>query len=336
MSDASARPARYSVVIPAYNAARTIGAAVAAALAQDLPPHEVIVVDDGSRDATAELLRGSPARCIRQENAGPAAARNAGWKASGGEAVLFTDADCVPRPDWARRLLEGFADAEVGAVTGSYGIANPGCLLPRLIHEEIRLRHRRYASRVRFFGSYNVALRRGVLEATGGFDESYRRASAEDNDLSYRVLAAGSRIAFAPAALVDHHHTERLRAYLREQATHGYWRVKLYRDNPSMMRGDDYTRAKDILEPPLALATLAAAAAVPLAAAPFPILAALLALLQLPSAVGMARGRGEASYLWFAPLGFVRSFARGLGMAAGAVWGGRLPRRRAPGPRPVA
>ena len=311
---------KVSVVIPAYNAERTIGLAVEGALAQGAAVTEVVVSDDGSKDATAEAVRRYPsAKYIRQENAGPAAARNAGWRASAGDVVIFTDSDCVPLPGWAERLVAALDDPAVGAATGSYDIKNSYRLLPRLIHEEIKGRHSGYRGEVKFFGSYNVAIRRKALDETGGFDESYRRASGEDNDLSYRILKAGYRIAFVPDALVAHHHTERLWKYLREQYTHGYWRMKLYRDHPDMAGGDDYTRIKDVAEPPLALLSLLLLPSLPFLPWLASGAAALLFLIQLPAAASAALRKRCACYLLLAPVTFLRGYARGLGMLMGTV-----------------
>ncbi|MFH1681440.1 MAG: glycosyltransferase [Candidatus Eisenbacteria bacterium] len=311
-----------SVVIPAWNSAGGIGEAVRAALGQKgiggAP--EVIVVDDGSKDRTAERASEAGARVVRQENRGPAAARNAGWRASSGRAVLFTDADCLACHDWASRLLRLLEAENAGAAGGSYGIANPGSLLARCVQEEIALRHRRMRGEVRFLGSFNLAVRRSVLEETGGFDESYRRASGEDNDLSYRIRKRGYRLLFDPEARVRHVHPERLARYLFEQARHGYWRMKLYRDHPEQARGDDYSGFIDFLEPPAAVALLLLLPLLAVRAAALAGGAALLFLLlaALAPALRMAR-RGGVPLLVFFPVRFARSFARGAGMAAG-VW----------------
>ena len=309
-----------SIVIPAYNAERTIGLTVGAALAQDVTGLEIVVVDDGSKDGTAEAVRKYPgAKYVRQENAGPACARNTGWRASSGDIVIFTDSDCVPEKGWVRQLVSGFMDDSIGAVTGSYGIANADHLLPRLIHEEIKHRHTGYRDFVKFFGSYNVAIRRKALEETGGFDESYRRASGEDNDLSYRVLKAGYKIAFSAGALVAHHHTQSLKKYLKEQYTHGYWRMKLYKSHPDMAGGDDYTRIKDVAEPPLALASLASVITLPFYPPAFVLLASVMGIIQLPAAVQISIGHKDIRYLVLAPVTFFRGYARGLGMLMGFI-----------------
>jgi glycosyltransferase involved in cell wall biosynthesis len=97
-----------SIVVPAYNAAGTIGECVAALRAQSFPAaeFELIVVDDGSSDATPEIARARGARVVQQRNAGAGAARNAGWRAATGKWVAFTDADCLPARTWLRSLVE--------------------------------------------------------------------------------------------------------------------------------------------------------------------------------------------------------------------------------------
>ena len=238
-----------SVVIPAYNAENTIGRTISALLATGMSADSIIVVDDGSNDGTAEVVRQYPAvKYIHQKNAGPASARDTGWRASVTEFVAFTDSDCVPCPGWAESLMAGFnlpQGAKTGAVTGSYDIANGDLLLPKLIHGEMKGVIRKLRAVHPVLGSHNVALKREVLEKTGGFDESYRRASGEDNDLSYRVQKQGFKIAFAPDALVGHYQTVSLKKYLKEQYTHGYWRIKLYKAHPDMRGGDDDTRKKE-------------------------------------------------------------------------------------------
>jgi glycosyltransferase involved in cell wall biosynthesis len=233
---------------------------VAAALAQkglgEAP--EVVVADDGSTDGTGALAAEAGARVIRLEGRGPAAARNAGAGESHGEVVLFTDADCAPAPDWAARLGAAVLEEGVGAAGGGYTPAPGAGLLARLIDVEIAVRHDRMgAGAVRALGSYSLALRREVFDRVGGFDESYRRASGEDTALSYRLLEAGLELRFVPEALVEHRHPSRLWSYLRTQLRHGFWRVRLYRDHPAMVRGDDYSGPLDFAGPALALGALA-------------------------------------------------------------------------------
>jgi glycosyltransferase involved in cell wall biosynthesis len=313
-----------SIVIPAFNAEATIAVVVDAARNQDLAEElEVIVVDDGSVDQTAAKAQGVGARVIRQTNMGPAAARNTGWRAARGEVVLFTDSDCRPQREWARNLLAGFSSPAVGAVAGSYGIWNSGSWLARQIHEEIVKRHDRMGKFVRVFGSYNVAIRSDVLEKLNGFNEAYQMASGEDNDLSYRILKDGFTIGFRREALVDHLHQESLYLYLKEQARHGYWRMLIYRTHPRTVCGDDYTRAKDIAEPPLALTLLALGLGSMILGGTLTNVALGLALvyclLQVIPLTGEVWNTAGTNRWPYAAVTFLRGFARGLGMAAGIV-----------------
>ncbi len=319
---------KVSVVIPAFNAQDTLGACLSACLEQDYPDLEVIVVDDGSHDGTGGVVAGFPGvRYLRQENAGPAAARNRGARAARGEWVAFTDSDCVPEPAWLTCLMAGF-DEGVAGVGGTYGIANPGSRLARLVHAEIRTRHARFGDEVDFLGSFNVAYRREVFEAAGGFDESFRMASGEDNDLAYRLHDMGYVLRFRGDAVVAHHHPTGLWPYLRTQRWHGYWRMKLYRKHPKRGGGDHYAGLADLLAAPFSVMLLidlgGTLLLAPLVAPRWDVLAgqALLTVLYASLClVRAARVRGANAFerLLLAGLIAARDVARGIGMVKG-LW----------------
>ncbi|MBU0492665.1 MAG: glycosyltransferase [Chloroflexi bacterium] len=322
MSEQSPQFPLVSIIIPAYNARAVIGDAIAGCLAQDYAGEvEVIVVDDGSTDDTGAVVQRYPVRYVWQANSGPATARNAGWRRARGEIVFFTDADCVPEPAWVSRLVRWFADEAVGGAGGTYGIRNPENLLAACVHEEIVQRHQRMPRQVDYLGGFNAAYRRRVLEQVEGFDEGYRTASAEDNDLSYRVKKLGYTLVFDAEARVAHLHPTALPRYLRRQADHGYWTMKLYRAHPDMAGGDAYARFIDHLEPPLCLLTLGLA--------PFALvrwvryalmgLVGLDLVIQLPLALAIVRRTRRARYLALAPVTFLRGFGRAVGMLAGIV-----------------
>ncbi|GJM45233.1 MAG: hypothetical protein DHS20C21_20750 [Gemmatimonadota bacterium] len=319
---------RVSVVVAAYQAERTLPTLLEALGRQETQvPFETIVVDDGSTDRTSALAEAAGARVLRQENAGPAAARNHGWRAARGGILLFTDADCVPRANWVE-LLAGALDDEFQVVSGSYGIANPGHLLAEVVHAEIVWRHSRLPESVEFAGSFNLGATRVALEAIDGFDETFPSASAEDNDLSYRLRDAGFRIRFVRSALVDHHHPISLTRYLREQARHGYWRVILYARHPGRARGDGYAGPVDFLAPPLAV--LSVGLALVGAWVPWAWPAALFCLvlnLFIHSRLALVISSRQRSSLplALAPIGTLRAYARAWGMVRGVL---ALPFRR--------
>jgi glycosyltransferase involved in cell wall biosynthesis len=246
-----------SIIIPAHNAKATLAECLGACLDQTYPDTEVIVVDDGSTDDTAAIADTFPVQCIQQAQAGPAAARNRGVADAKGDIVVLVDSDCVPETDWIERLIEGFEDG-VAAVGGVYTNARKDNALARMVHEEIAARHDTFGDEVDFLGSFNVAYRKEAFDAVGGFDESFTAASGEDNDLAYRLADQGGRLRFARTARVAHYHPTRLWPYLRTQARHGFWRVKLYVKHPKRASGDRYAGLFDLLAPPWALAVLGA------------------------------------------------------------------------------
>ncbi|MDO8125614.1 MAG: glycosyltransferase [Candidatus Brocadiales bacterium] len=312
-----------SIVIPAYNAEKTVGKTVEACISQDYKDKfEVIVVNDGSTDNTEAVIKSFPVRYIFQENAGPAAARNRGWKASKGDIVCFTDSDCIPASNWLSTLLEHYKDSTlVGAVCGSYKIANLESLLAQCIHEEIMFRHSNMSNNVRFFGSYNLSIRRSVLEEVGGFDETFLQASGEDNDLSYRIKKAGYNIIFDNKALVAHYHRDSLYRYLKDQYIHGYWRAKLYRDHPDMTSGDDYTRWKDMLEIPLCGLIVVLLPFVWVPYVPAGLLGILLLYLamQVRFSSQVSKERNKHLFFLFLLVTTIRGFVRTLGFMKGLV-----------------
>ena len=310
-----------SIVVPTYNSACTILKTIQALLAQDYPKEntEIIVVDDGSTDNTRELIKGYPVKYFFQSNAGPAAARNLGWRNSSGEIILFTDSDCIPDTNWASKLVANYADYRTGAVGGSYGIKNKENLLADCIFQEISIRHEMMPRKVKALGSYNLSVRVDILRSIGGFDESYTIASGEDNDLSYRILKAGYTLVFSKDAIVLHYHPQRLLSYLKTQFWHGYWRMKLYKDHSDMMGGDDYSGLLDYMQPILSVLILT-----------FFLFRGVLFLkiiliclfiteivLQFPFAYKIVSKTKKRKYFILCFFTFLRGFARGLGMVVG-------------------
>ncbi len=312
-----------SIVIPAYNASKTLPFAIEACLQQEYPEGkvEIIVVDDGSSDNTGSIVQKYPVRYIYQHNRGPASARNTGWLAADGRIVCFTDADCVPAKNWVAQLVVEYASDDIAGVGGTYDIANADNLLAGCVHEEIVQRHLKMPRYVDYLGSFNASYRRRVLEEVGGFDESYRMASGEDNDLAYRVIEHGYKLVFTREAKVAHYHPTKLWQYLTDQFWHGYWRIKLYRGHPRMMRGDVYGGLLDLIQPPLALLILVLLplAHLTLVAYLVSVLMSAVVAMQIPRPVAIIRRTGRMRYVALAPITFLRAFARGLGLAVGLV-----------------
>lgn len=320
-----------TLVVPARDAEATLGACLHAVLPllESGLLEEIVVVDDGSSDRTAEIAHAFGVKVVRGRGRGPGAARNLGWREATTPLVWFIDADCVPEREALPILRGHLDDPKFAAAGGSYANLHPDSWLASLIHEEIVWRHATMPPEVDFLATFNVLYRRDVLEAAGGFDESFR--TAEDAELAYRVLRAGFRLRFDARSRVGHFHETRLLAYLRTQAVHGFFRVRLYLSHPVRSRGDAYSGPLDHLQPPAALMLVLCVPFVWIRSVALGMAfgAALLALAQVPLTLRLVGRTRRLRCLAFLPLGFARSFARALG-AAVAVAHALSPRGRTP------
>lgn len=311
-----------SVVVPAYNAAQTLPACMQALARQTQPPNEIIVVDDGSTDATARVATEFGARCITIAHGGPAAARNAGARAAHGQLVLFTDADCEPAPDWVAQLVHPFTNPYIVGVKGAYRTRQRAGL-PRLVQAEFEDKYARMRARtwIDFVDTYSAAYRREVLLTAGGFQEVFPVASVEDVELSFRLAAQGAKLVFRPQAIVWHRHPTTLGLYLRRKARYGFWRALLYTWHPQKIRGDAHT--DPVLKWQLALAGLASAAggAALLQAGwwPLPVLVCLLLLATTSGFVRRTWRRDRLAAVLAPPVHVVRAFAQGWALAVGLL-----------------
>lgn len=230
-----------SVIIPAYNASRTLGSCLEALHRQTLPPQEIIVVDDGSDDSTSSAARENGAEVLEQPHQGPAAARNLGIRQARGDLLLFTDADCIPSPTWVEEMVRPFADPKVAGVKGSYSTSQPQAVA-RLVQCEFEERYdlQERQPNIDLIDSYSAAFRMDVLRQFGGFAPAFAYGN-EDVELSYRLDQAGCRLVFNRQAVVSHHHPAGWGAYFRCKIGRGYWRMRVYRVYPRKSLRDSYT-----------------------------------------------------------------------------------------------
>jgi GT2 family glycosyltransferase len=197
-----------TVIVPAHNAAASLGRCLSALAASTRAPDEVIVVDDRSTDGTAELARELGACVIRLPEAlcGPAAARNHGARQARGEVLVFVDADVAVHADALERIECHLArNPDVAALFGSYDDDPPerglASRYKNLLHHHTHQSSRREAAT---FWAGCGAIRSSVLCAAGGFDERYRHPTIEDIELGARLRAAGWRVWSAPDVQAAH------------------------------------------------------------------------------------------------------------------------------------
>ena len=194
-----------SVVVPVYNGAHTLGPCLHALLNASGPSPEIIVIDDGSTDNSAEIARRAGARVIEQEtNLGQGSARNAGVKLARGNIVVFVDADVVIHADALERIGQFFREQpDYAAVFGSYDTVPAVRTLVsqyrNLLHHFV---HQQGDREAETFWTGLGAVRREAFEAVGGFADNY--TPIEDVNLGLRMHDAGYRIALEPQVMGTH------------------------------------------------------------------------------------------------------------------------------------
>ena len=214
-----------SVIVPAFNAERTIGDCLAALVAQDYPRErlEIIAVDNRSTDRTAAVMCEYPVRVVAERRVQSSyAARNAGLAEARGAILCFTDADCLPDAAWVRALVAALADDDAGGAAGRIEAAPGTTLVERFQVDERVLDAANAFTRptLPFAQTANAAYRRIVFERVGLFDPSL--VSGGDLDLSWRMQRAGWGLAYAPGALVRHRHRTTFRGLVKLYAKNGH------------------------------------------------------------------------------------------------------------------
>ena len=225
---------KVSVVVACHNGERTLAVCLESLVHLNYPDYEVLLVDDGSTDRSAEITAEfGTVRYMHQEHQGLSVARNTGIARATGEVIAFTDADCRADEDWLRYLVGDLL------ATGYAGIGGPNYLPP----EDSRFAAAVMASpggpthvmltdrEAEHVPGCNMAFHRLALEEIGGFDPVFRTAG-DDVDLCWRLQAQGYRIGFSPAGFVWHYRRSTPAAYLGQQFGYGEAEALLARKHP--------------------------------------------------------------------------------------------------------
>ncbi len=219
-----------SVVVATYNRVGSLRLLIEALKSQSITPtdFEVIIVDDGSNDGTAEFLAEAALttkfslQCAHQINSGPAAARNLAMKSAKGEIIVFTDDDCIPDPDWLERI-DGFFQKhpDTDGCGGKIRRQNDSSV-SRYIDRCGAMRHPiRKDGTVAYLVTANAAYRRNVVDEVGGFSEDISWPGGEDPDLSFKVVEGGGQLAYCRDAVIRHEHRDSLLGVYKMFFNHG-------------------------------------------------------------------------------------------------------------------
>ena len=205
---------RISVIVCVYNGEQTIRDCCEGLLELDYPDYEVIIVDDGSTDRTAELASEYPFQLIRTQNHGLSSARNTGLEAATGTIVAYTDGDARPDPHWLTYLAAGFQKTtHVGIGGWNLGPEGDGWIADCVANAPGGPVHVLLSdSEAEHIPGCSMAFRKDALAAIGGFDPQFR-AAGDDVDVCWRLQQRSWTLGFESGAMVWHHHRNSVRAY---------------------------------------------------------------------------------------------------------------------------
>jgi glycosyltransferase involved in cell wall biosynthesis len=199
-------PQSLAVIIPAFNASRTISQCLQSVLRSGISKDNVVVVDDGSTDSTLVIARQFGVKVVQQSRSGPARARNLGVRMVDADILFFLDSDCTLAVDALDRVVQFFAEnRQIDALIGSYddlpAESNYLSQYKNLMHHRV---HQDSAGHTQTFWSACGAIRREAFCAIGGFEEGFSDASVEDIHLGYRLRDAGFLTVLDPRIQVRH------------------------------------------------------------------------------------------------------------------------------------
>ncbi len=212
------RPLTVTVVIPVRNGAADLEACLEHVVRSTRRPDEILVVDDGSLDASREITERFGAHLLETEgDRGPAVARNLGARKATGDIIFFVDSDVCLHRDAIGRVAQRFADERsLDALMGAYDDQPAACdflsQYKNLLHCFV---HRTSSRKAHTFWTGIGAIRRSVFTSFNGFDETFERPSVEDIDFGLRMSREGRRIVLDPQVQGKHRKQYTFRSMLR-------------------------------------------------------------------------------------------------------------------------
>lgn len=218
----------FSTIIPTYNRPKQLAVCLQSLARLEYPQdrYEVIVVDDSSElslETVVALFRKQINLTLyKQENAGPATARNTGAKHAKGDFLVFIDDDCTPASDWLKVFAKHFKntpDCLVGGRTINRLTNNLFSTTSQLIVDIVYRHYNANPEHARFFASNNIAIPAREFHELGGFNPRFR--TSEDRELCNRWLHHGYRMVYAEDAVIYHAHPLNLRTFCKQHFNYG-------------------------------------------------------------------------------------------------------------------
>ncbi len=240
-----------SIIIPVKDRADELGRCLESLASVDYPNGlcQLIVVDDGSSDASPDVARQAGAIVIPSGGTGrgPAAARNVGARIATGDILAFIDSDCTASKGWLKELIPSFADSETVAVGGRVNGMSDESVVDRYeaVMSSLSLGNRELSGSIGddtfYLPSCNLLVRRQAFLHAGGFNDEMH--VGEDVDLTWRLRDKGWTIRYLPKGDIDHEHRSTIRSFMSRRFDYGTSEGMLQRLHPD--------RRKQMLVPPL-------------------------------------------------------------------------------------
>jgi len=223
---------RTTLAIPCYNAAVVLDKTLEAVLALSPAPDEILVVDDGSSDNSAEIVRSfSGIQLLSHDrNRGIAATRNTALHNSSEGVIVYIDADSIPRSSVIGVLTKHYVDDRVAGVGGQAIEVLQRTPFDRLRRQILFQGWGDNKRTVPFLFGLCSSFRTDVLRRVGEFDVEFA-VSGEDMDMSYRLRRAGFSLVYEPTAMVDHMRTDNRDSLMSMAYRHCFWGFVAQRKN---------------------------------------------------------------------------------------------------------
>jgi len=304
---------KISVIVPTFNAERTIEKCLNALKKQTYKNFEVIVVDGSSTDNTVKVIEGKfDAKLKRWRSSGPGEKRNVGAKMAKGEILLFLDSDLALCKDGVKELVKVFEKVDADGITGTPFTPKDSGTLDYIVGLDYEYRFEKMGeSFVDVAATTIFAIKKKVFFKIGGFDVRFKRATGEDWDFSAKMRKKGFTIFHTQKVKGYHYTAERVCPYLKKQYHHAKYRVEHAMEHKQT--ADQYTKPYMIIQSFLWLLMLFFIFSPPL----FILIFLITILWNMPEAIELYRRTGDARLLLLIPLSSVRS----IYWLAGAIVG---------------
>ncbi len=237
----------FSIIIPTYNRPKMLQNCLESLSALDYPKDdfEVVVVDDGSPVSLEEIVLAFQGRLriiyFRQENAGPASARNYGARNAKGTYLAFTDDDCKPAKNWLSLMkaeLDKKPDHMLGGKTINILKDNLFSSTSQFIVDLVYDHYNQDPNDSRFFASNNIVVPTKIFNKIGGFPEDFSRAGGEDREFCERWFWLGYKMSYLEEAKMYHQHYLTLKKFYKQHFNYGIGAYHFHRTRRERKSGN--------------------------------------------------------------------------------------------------